>query len=336
MVVEVCTSGGDLVVGERPIPEPAVDQIRIKVDACGICRGDNVCRMGYWPGISYPRIPGHEVVGTVDAVGAGVADWRVGDRVGTGWNAGYCENCYECRRGDFAGCRANNINGIFNDGGYAQYMTVSEHAAVRIPAHCTWSSEEIAPLLCAGVSTFAPLRGSGVRAGELVAVHGIGGLGHLAIQFANRMGFHVAAISSSADKQDLAYELGAHLFIDSTKFDPVDALRRAGGAALILATAPDPQAIGNLVEALKMNGKMIVVAAPHEKVAVNTLHLLANRAAVMGWPGGSPADSEDTLAFALLTNVKPRVEVFELGRAGEAYERMLSNQVRFRAVLNCR
>jgi D-arabinose 1-dehydrogenase-like Zn-dependent alcohol dehydrogenase len=336
VVVEVRTRGGALELAERPVPEPAEDQVRIKVEACGICRGDDVCRMGFWPGIEYPRIPGHEVIGIVDAVGSGVEGIEIGERVGTGWNAGYCENCYACRRGDFAGCKNANINGIFNDGGYAQFMTVAEHAIVRIPQDCDWTSAEIAPLLCAGVSTFNPLRNSGVRAGELVAVQGIGGLGHLAVQFAQRMGYRVAAISSGADKQDLAHELGAHIYIDGSQIDPAEALRKLGGASLILSTAPNAAAIGALVEGLRMNGKMIVVAAPHEKVAINTLHLLGNRAGIMGWPGGTPADSEDTIAFSLMTNVKPMVEVFPLKDANIAYERMQSNKVRFRAVLDCR
>ncbi len=336
LVVEVRTRGGDFEFTERPIPEPGEAEVRIRVEACGICRGDDVCRLGFWPGISYPRVPGHEVIGVIDALGSGVAGFALGERVGAGWNAGYCEECYQCRRGDFAGCKNSSINGIFNDGGYAQFMTVAEHALVRIPAECDWSSAELAPLLCAGVSTFSPLRNSGVRAGELVAIQGIGGLGHLAVQFAHRMGYRVAAISSGADKKDLAHQLGAHIYIDGSQIDPAEALRNLGGAALILATAPNAEAIGALVEGLKMNGKMIIVAAPHDKVQINSLHLLGNRAAVMGWPGGSPADSEDTIAFALMTNCRPLVEVFPLSEANRAYEQMQTNKVRFRAVLDCR
>lgn len=335
-VVEVRTRGGDLELTERSIPEPALDQVRLKIEACGICRGDDVCRLGFWPGISYPRIPGHEVIGIIDAVGDGVVGWEIGERVGTGWNAGYCEDCYDCRRGDFAGCKNSNINGIFNDGGYAHYMTVSEHALVRIPQDCNWTSEEIAPLVCAGVSTFTPLRKCGVQAGSLVAIQGIGGLGHLAVQYANKMGFRVAAISSGADKRALAEQLGAHVYIDTSSADPVEVLRSMGGASLILATAPNAKAIGALTEGLAMNGKMIIVAAPHEPVEVNALHLLSHRASVMGWPGGTPADSEDTIAFSMMTGVKPMVEVFPLAEAGQAYEHMANNHARFRVVLDCR
>jgi D-arabinose 1-dehydrogenase-like Zn-dependent alcohol dehydrogenase len=336
LVIEVRDRGGRFETAERNVPEPAAGEIRIKVEACGICRGDELCRTGFWPGVSYPRIPGHEVVGTIDAVGSGVSGWSVGQRAGAGWVGGHCQNCFHCRRGDIGSCKSALINGLLSDGGYAQHMLVPAHVVVNIPSDCNWSAAEIAPLMCAGVSTFNPLRNSGVRAGELVAIQGIGGLGHLAVQFARKMGYRVAAISSGADKEELSRQLGAHIYIDTSKNDATAALQKLGGASLILATAPNAEAIGGLVEALRMNGKMIIVAAPHEKVSVNTNYLLGHRASIMGWPGGTPADIEDTLEFAHLFDVRPMVEVFPLKDATKAYERMEQNKVRFRAVLDCR
>ena len=269
-------------------------------------------------------------------IGRDVSDWALGQRVGAGWVGGHCQNCFQCHRGDIGSCKSALINGLLSDGGYAQYMMVPAHVVVNIPNDCNWSAAEIAPPMCAGVSTFNPLRNSGVRASELVAIQGIGGLGHLAVQFARKMGYRVAAISSGADKEELSRKLGAHTYIDTSKNDATAALQKLGGASLIIATAPNAESIGGLVEALRMNGKMIIVAAPHEKVSVNTNYLLGHRASIMGWPGGSPPDVEDTLEFAHLFDVRPMVEVFPLKDATKAYERMEQNKVRFRAVLDCR
>jgi len=320
----------------RDLNEPDVGELRIRVEACGICRGDELCRKGHWPGMTFPRVPGHEVVGVVDAIGDGVSGWSMGQRVGAGWVGGHCQNCDACKRGQIQACESGSINGLLRDGGYAQYMIVSAQVAIRIPPACNWESAQIAPLMCAGVTTFNPLSCSGIKPGALVAVQGIGGLGHLAIQFARKMGFIVAAVSSGADKEKLALELGANIYINAAKDDPVAILRKRGGASLILCTAPDAGSIGQIVEGLARFGQMVVVAAPHEKVAINPLFLLANCASVRGWAGGTPSDVEDTIAFANAFDVKPMVETFSLSQAESAYGKMQSNKVRFRSVLDCR
>lgn len=336
LFVEVRQRGGGLEQTQRDVPTPPPGHVRIKVEACGICRGDELCLNGHWPGVSYPRVPGHEVVGIVDALGAGVDAYAVGQRVGAGWAGGNCQTCDDCKRGRTQSCRNGLINGLLTDGGYSQYMIVPSHALVRIPDECDWDSASIAPLMCAGVTVFNPLRHSGVKPGSWAAVQGIGGLGHLGIQFARKMGYRVAAISSGSGKRELSLQLGAEVYIDTSKEDAVEVLRKRGGASIILATAPDAKAISALVEALGRFGKMYVVAAPREKLEVNGHHLLGNCAAIQGWAGGSSADVEETVAFATAFGIKPMVEVFALSDADSAYQKMLSNTVRFRSVLDCR
>jgi alcohol dehydrogenase/propanol-preferring alcohol dehydrogenase len=330
--VQVPSKGADFETVSRAVPEPTAGQVRIKLEACGVCHGDVVCKLGFWPGITYPRVPGHENIGIIDAVGEGVEQFRVGQRVGSGWHAGHCGKCGACRRGLYMECAKGSINGIFNDGGYAEYMTVSEDAVVAIP-ETNWSAAELAPLMCAGVTVFNALRQSGARAGDVVAVQGIGGLGHLAVQFARKMGFRTIAISSGDSKRELSMQLGAHEYVDASASDAAKALQQLGGARAIIATAPNAQAISELVPGLGMDGKMVVVAAPPDKLAIDSMHLLSHRAGIMGWPGGTPADIEETVAFALLTDCKPMVETFPLKEANAAFKAMMESKVRFRGVL---
>ena len=336
LFVQVGERGGALESVQRELPEPGAGQLRIRVEACGICRGDELCRKGHWPGVTYPRVPGHEVVGIIDKVGEGVSGWSKDQRVGAGWVGDQCHKCDACRRGHMMACEKSSINGLLRDGGYAQYMTIPCEMAVKIPQECTWDSAEIAPLMCAGVTMFNPLSRNGIKAGALVAIQGIGGLGHLGIQFARKMGFRVAAISGGADKERLSIELGAHIYINASKEDPVAILNKHGGAALIMCTAPDAGSISQIVDGLARFGKMVVVAAPADKVAVSVFSLLPKCASIQGWAGGTPSDVEDTIAFATAFDIKPMVETFPLSEADRAYKQMESNKVRFRSVLDCR
>ena len=328
--VQVAKAGGPLELVEREVPEPAAGEVRIRVEACGICHSDAMVKAGAFPGLALPRVPGHEIAGRVDAVGAGVAGWKPGNRVGVGWHGGHCFRCTACRKGWFINCERARITGISFDGGYAEYVVVPQEAVARIPDELEATSA--APLLCAGITTFNALRNSGARAGDTVAVQGIGGLGHLAIQYAARMGFRTVAVSHGSDKLGLARELGAHEYVDTQRTSAAEGLAKLGGADLVLATAPNGPAIQSTLGGLKPRGKLLIVAAPAEPLEVSVFGLLSGKA-IAGWPSGSSIDSEETLAFSALAGVRPRIEVFALEQAEEALARMLQNRVRFRAVL---
>jgi D-arabinose 1-dehydrogenase-like Zn-dependent alcohol dehydrogenase len=330
-VAQISKPGGDWEIAERPIPEPASGQVRIKVQACGICHSDAVIKEGHWPGLQYPRVPGHEVVGLVDAVGAGVPQWRLGQRVGIGWHGGHCGYCDSCRGGNFFACKvALQITGISFDGGYADYMLAPAIALALVPEEL--SAVEAAPLMCAGITTYNALRNSGARPGDLVAVHGLGGLGHLGVQFAMKMGFKTAAIARGKDKEPLAQKLGAHCYIDSQTQDPAAELQKLGGAKVILATVTSGDAMSAVQGGLGVNGTLLVIGAAQE-LTVSPLGLIGGRCSVKGWYSGTAMDSQDTLAFSVLSGVRSMNEVFPLERVGEAYERMISGKARFRVVL---
>jgi D-arabinose 1-dehydrogenase-like Zn-dependent alcohol dehydrogenase len=330
-VAQISKPGGDWEIAERPIPEPASGQVRIKVQACGICHSDAVIKEGHWPGLQYPRVPGHEVVGLVDAVGAGVPQWRLGQRVGIGWHGGHCGYCDSCRGGNFFACKvALQITGISFDGGYADYMLAPAIALALVPEEL--SAVEAAPLMCAGITTYNALRNSGARPGDLVAVHGLGGLGHLGVQFAMKMGFKTAAIARGKDKEPLAQKLGAHCYIDSQTQDPAEELQKLGGAKVILATVTSGDAMSAVQGGLGVNGTLLVIGAAQE-LTVSPLGLIGGRCSVKGWYSGTAMDSQDTLAFSVLSGVRSMNEVFPLERVGEAYERMISGKARFRVVL---
>ena len=328
--VQVSKPGGAFELIERELPEPAPNQIRIQVEACGICHSDVLVKSGGYPGLKLPRIPGHEIAGRVDTVGASVTQWKKGDRVGVGWHGGHCFVCNACRKGLFLNCERAQITGISYDGGYAEYVVGPHEAAARIPDKL--EATDAAPLLCAGVTTYNSLRNSGARPGDTVAVQGIGGLGHLAIQYAAQMGFRTVAISRGADKRELAEQLGAHEYVDTAGGPAAEGLRRLGGADLVLATAPNSEAIAGTIDGLKPRGKLLIVAAPFEPLKISALTLLSGKT-IAGWPSGSSIDSEETVAFSVLTGVRPRVEVFKLEQAEQAFAKMMENRVRFRAVL---
>jgi D-arabinose 1-dehydrogenase-like Zn-dependent alcohol dehydrogenase len=328
---QISKAGGDWELVERDVPEPATGQVRVKVEACGICHSDAVVKDGVWPGLLYPRVPGHEIAGRVDVVGANVTSWAVGQRVGVGWHGGHCFVCEQCRRGDFAMCVNRKVTGIDFDGGYATHVVVPAAVLAAIPDDLP--AEEAGPFMCAGVTVFNALRNSGARAGEVVAVHGIGGLGHLGVQYARRMGFNTVAINRGKDKEELARQLGAHSYIDATAQDVVAELQKLGGASVILATAPNAQAISGLVDGLAPSGKLLVPAAPQEPLSINVFSLIMKRSSVAGWYSGTAKDSQDTLEFSALSGVHPMIEKYPLDRVAEAYEQMHSGKVRFRVVL---
>jgi D-arabinose 1-dehydrogenase-like Zn-dependent alcohol dehydrogenase len=316
---------------ERPVPEPGRRDVRIKVEACGICHSDSYPVEGTFPGIKYPIVPGHEVAGRVDAVGADVTTWKVGQRVGVGWFGGNCGVCPSCRRGDFIHCRVGKVTGLHYDGGYADYMIAPLEALAAIPDDL--SAVDAGPLLCAGITTFNALRHSGARAGDLVAILGVGGLGHLGVQFARRMGFHTVAIARGQDKKALALELGAHRYIDSQAEDAAKVLTKMGGAKLILATVTNAPAMTAVIEGLGIDGKLLVVGASPEPIEVTPIQLLGARREIAGWPSGTAVDSEDTMRFSTLQGVKPMIETYPLEKAADAYARMMSGKARFRVVL---
>jgi D-arabinose 1-dehydrogenase-like Zn-dependent alcohol dehydrogenase len=328
--MQVSKPGGPFELVERDVPEPGRGQVRVKVEACGICHSDALVKGGHFPGLTLPRIPGHEIAGHVDALGEDVHAFAKGDRVGVGWHGGHCFWCEACRRGQFINCAKEKITGISHDGGYAEYAVVPAESLARIPEGL--SAVDAGPLLCAGITTFNSLRNAGARPGDTVAVQGIGGLGHLAIQFAAKMGFRTVALSSGADKEALAHELGAHVYVDTKKTSAAEALNKIGGADLVLATAPHSDAIASTIGGLKSRGKLLIVAASFEPLAVPVLSLLSGKT-IAGWPSGSAADSEDTLRFSALSGVRPRTEVFKLEQAEEAFAKVMENRVRFRAVL---
>jgi D-arabinose 1-dehydrogenase-like Zn-dependent alcohol dehydrogenase len=328
--VQVSKANGPLEVVSREIPTPGPRQVLIKVQACGICHSDFFTVAGIFP-IQFPRIPGHEVVGTLEAVGEAVPDWKPGMRVGVGWHWGHCGHCHSCRRGDFITCSTGKIPGISYDGGYAQYMVAPFEALAAIPQEL--ASEDAAPLLCAGITTFNSLRHSGVRAGELVAVLGVGGLGHLGVQFAAKMGCHTVAVARGEDKAALAKRLGAHQYIDSTVQDVASELTRLGGARVILATVTDAKTMSAAVPGLGIDGRLVVLGATADPIEVSPISLISARRSIAGWPSGTSADSEDTLKFSVMTNVRPMIEKYPLERAADAYARMMGGKARFRVVL---
>jgi D-arabinose 1-dehydrogenase-like Zn-dependent alcohol dehydrogenase len=318
----VVAPGGDFQIVERAIPVPGANEVRIKVQACGVCHSDALIKDGSWPGISYPRVPGHEVVGLVDEVGTGVYKWKLGQRVGVGWHGGHDSTCDECRRGDFRNCENRLIPGISYDGGYQEYMIAPVEALTAVPA--TLSAIEAAPLLCAGITTYNALRHSGALPGDLVAVQGVGGLGHLGIQFANKFGYKVAAVGRGPENAALAKQLGANLYVDSKAEDPAEVLRSLGGAKAIVATAPNSKAMSQLFGGLGVNGKLIVVGVEFAPIEVTPVQLIMGGRSIHGWNTGTPTDAEDTLRFSALSGVRPMVETYPLERAGEAYARMMS------------
>jgi D-arabinose 1-dehydrogenase-like Zn-dependent alcohol dehydrogenase len=328
---QVPKAGADFEIVEREIPTPGAGQVRIKVQACGVCHSDVLTKEGIWPGIQYPRVPGHEVAGIVDELGAGVSAWKNGQRVGVGWHGGHDGTCPSCRRGDFRNCRNQKVAGISYDGGYQQYMVAPAEALAAIPE--SLSDVDAAPLLCAGITTYNALRHSGAMPGDLVAVLGIGGLGHLGIQFANKFGYKVAAVSRGSENATLAKKLGAGVYIDSESTNAAEALQKLGGAQVILATAPSSKAMSELIDGLGPNGKLVVIGATIEPIEVTPMQLISGSRTIQGWAAGTPADSEDTLRFAEQTGVRPMIETYPLEKAGEAYARMMSGNAEFRVVL---
>jgi D-arabinose 1-dehydrogenase-like Zn-dependent alcohol dehydrogenase len=330
-VAQIPGPGADFEIVEREIPKPGAGQVRIQVQACGVCHSDVFTKEGQWPGIQFPRVPGHEVVGIIDELGAGVSEWKNGQRAGVGWHGGQDGTCLACRRGDFRNCQNLKIPGISYDGGYQQYMVAPVEALVAIPE--SLGSTEAAPLLCAGITTFNALRHSGALPGDLVAVQGIGGLGHLGIQFANKFGYKVAAIGRGSENAALAKKLGASLYIDSKSTKAAEELQKLGGAQVILTTAPSSKAMSELIDGLGPNGKLLVVGAAFDPIEVTPVQLISGSRTIQGWAAGTPADSEDALRFAELTGVRPMIETYPLEKAGEAYARMLSGNAQFRVVL---
>ena len=330
-VVQIPKPGGEFEIVEREVPQPGAGQVRIKVQACGVCHSDLFTKEGAWPGIEYPRVPGHEVAGVIDEIGSGVLSWKKGQRVGVGWHGGQDNTCLACRRGDFRNCENLRIAGISYDGGYQQYMVAPVEALAAIPE--SLDAADAAPLLCAGITTYNALRHCGALPGDLVAILGIGGLGHLGIQFANKFGYKVAAVGRGAENAALAKKLGASVYIDSKATNAVKALQELGGAQVILATAPSSKAMSELIDALGPNGKLMVVGATTDPIEVTPIQLISNSRTIQGWSSGTPTDSEDTLRFAELTGVRPMIETYPLEKAAEAYARMISGKAQFRVVL---
>src|ERR1700682_4484436 len=328
--VEV-TAPGVLRVVERPVSEPGAGQVRIRVEACGICHTDAATITGVYPGLSLPRVPGHEVVGRIEAIGSGVSRWKIGQRVGVGLIAGEDGVCEPCRRGDIVNCQNPVVSGVTVDGGYAEMMIAEARGISSIPDEL--SSADAAPLLCAGITTYNALRNAGLRSGDLVAVQGIGGLGHLGVQFARHMGFHTVAIGRGREKEKLAKGLGAHVYIDTAVDDAAAALQRMGGARAILATATSGDAMGPLVSGLSARGKFILVGVPNDPIQLNAFPLVFGGRSLYGSLTGTPIDSEDTLAFSVPENIRPMIETFPLEKAADAYARMMEGKARFRVVL---
>ena len=328
--VQISKAGGPFELVERDVPAVGPHQVRIKVEACGICHSDALVKFGAYPGLQLPRIPGHEIAGKIDKVGEGVHAFKAGDRVGVGWHGGHCFECTACRKGLFINCEKAQVCGISYDGGYAEYVVVPQAAVARMPAEL--DPADAAPILCAGITTYNALRNSGARAGDTVAVQGIGGLGHLGVQYAAKMGFRTIAISRGADKEALARQLGAHEYVDTQVASAAEGLQKLGGADLVLATAPSSEAIASTIDGLKVRGKLLIVAAPQNPIPFSAFALLSGKT-ISGWPSGTAIDSEETLTFSALTGVRPRIERFKLEQADEAFAKVMENRVRFRAVL---
>ena len=330
-VAQIPKPGGDFEIIEREIPNPGLGQVRIKVQACGVCHSDELTKEGQWPGIQYPRVPGHEVVGIIDELGAGVSDWKKGQRVGVGWHGGHDGTCRPCRRGDFRNCQNLKVPGISYDGGYQQYMIAPVEALVPMPE--SLAAAEAAPLLCAGITMYNALRHSGAMPGDLVAVQGIGGLGHLGIQFANKFGYKVAAIGRGSENAVLAKKLGASVYIDSKSTNATQELQKLEGAQVILATAPSSKAMSELFDGLCPNGKLMVIGVAFDPLEVTPVQLVTGSRTIQGWASGTSADEEDTLRFAELSGVRPMIETYPLEKAAEGYARMMSGYAQFRVVL---
>lgn len=328
--IQVSHAGGSFEWVERPLPRPGLREVRVRVEACGVCHSDASAKNGGLPGQIYPVVPGHEIAGVIDEVGEDVSEWSVGQRVGAGWFGGRCGRCERCRRGDFMSCRNASIHGITRDGGYAEAVIASADALALIPDEL--ASTEAAPMLCAGVTTFKALANCGARPGSVVAVMGVGGLGHLAVQFSAKMGFETVAIARGAEKANFARGLGAKHYIDSTTEDVASALQALGGAQCILATASSADGVGAAINGLTIDGKLVLLGVPGEPISVYAYQLLYGRS-VTGSAGGAAIDSEDTMAFSALTGVRPMIETFPLEQASEAYERMMAGKARFRIVL---
>jgi len=329
--IQVSNPGGDLQLVDRPIPIPGPNTVRIKVQACGVCHSDAMVKEGLWPGLQYPRVPGHEVAGVIDEIGPNVTLWQKGQRVGVGWYGGHCGKCPPCRRGNFVYCQIGGITGFTHDGGYAEYMVAPAESVALMPDGLT--PQEAAPLMCAGITTFNALRHSGAQAGDLVAIQAIGGLGHLAVQFASKFGFRTVAISRGKDSEALALKLGAHTYLDSESVNAAKELQRMGGAKVILTTVPSGKAMSTLIDGLGVEGKMFVVGASADPIEVSPFQLIAGGKSIQGWASGIAADSEDTLAFSAMSGVRPMIEEFPLEQAPAAYERMMSGKATFRVVL---
>ena len=330
-VAVVSRPGADFEIVERDIPKPGAGEVRIKVQACGVCHSDMFTKEGAWPGIQYPRIPGHEVAGVIDELGAGVSGWTKGQRAGVGWHGGHDGTCRSCRQGDFGNCENMKIAGISYDGGYQEYMLAPVDALTSIPDGL--SDVEAAPLLCAGITTYNALRRNAALPGDLVAIQGIGGLGHLGIQFAVKFGYQVAAVGRGPENAALAKKLGAHVYIDSVAANAAEELQKLGGAQVILATAPSSKAMSELFNGLGPNGKFVVVGATTDPIEVSPVQLIMGNKTLRGWASGIPTDAEDTLRFAELTGVRPMIEAYPLEKAAEAYARMMSGHAQFRVVL---
>jgi D-arabinose 1-dehydrogenase-like Zn-dependent alcohol dehydrogenase len=328
---QISKPGGDFEIVDREIPKPTAGHVLIKVLACGVCHSDVLTKEGLWPGIQFPRVPGHEVAGLIEELGEGVSGWTKGQRAGVGWHGGHDGTCLQCRRGDFRNCQNMKIAGISYDGGYQQYMVAPVEALTAIPD--SLSDIDAAPLLCAGITTYNALRHSGAMPGDLVAVQGIGGLGHLGVQFASKFGYKVAAIGRGPENETLAKKLGANIYIDSQTTNAAEALLKLGGAQVILATAPSSKAMSELFNGLGPNGKLIVVGAAFEPIEVSPVQLINGSRAIQGWASGTPADAEDTLRFSELSGVRPMIETYPLAKAAEAYARMMSGNAQFRVVL---
>jgi D-arabinose 1-dehydrogenase-like Zn-dependent alcohol dehydrogenase len=329
--VQVSKANGPFEIVERDIPEPGAAQVRIKVQACGVCHSDSFTKEGLFPGIQYPRVPGHEIAGVIDKVSKDVTQWEPGQRVAVGWHGGHCGHCESCRRGDFVTCKFAQVPGISYDGGYADYMIAPIEALALIPEQL--SAIEAAPLMCAGITTYNALRNSGARAGDVVAILGIGGLGHLGVQFAAKMGFRTIAIARGKDEEELVKKLGARQYIDNRSQNAVEELNKMGGAKVILATVPSGKAMSEILGGLAVNGKLVIIGASDEPIQVPSFLFISGRRSLIGWPAGTSIDSQDTLSFSVLSGVRSMNEVFPLEKAAEAYEQMMSGKARFRAVL---
>ncbi|HEY3707361.1 MAG TPA: alcohol dehydrogenase [Terracidiphilus sp.] len=329
--VEVTAAGGEFRVVEREFADPPAGHVRIRVQACGVCHSDSLTREGHWPGIQYPRVPGHEVAGVLDAVAPDVPLFKVGQRVGLGWHGGHCNYCVPCRRGDFILCENGQVSGISFDGGYADYVIAPANALAFIPDEL--KDVDAGPLLCAGITTYNSLRNSGARPGDLVAIVGIGGLGHLAVQYAAKSGYRTVAIARGEDKAPLAKQLGAHVYIDSKKQDPAAELQKLGGATVILSTVTNADAVEAVLGGLGSSGKLIINGVPDRPLSLNAIAMIGKRQSIVGWPSGTGMDSEDTLNFSALSGIKPMIETYPLEKAAEGYERMMSGKARFRVVL---